>query len=58
MNHESGTDMGPLKHGQTVAIIGGGPGGAACAIALKNLAAEGELSAVFSDGSFETWENS
>jgi flavin-dependent dehydrogenase len=32
--------MGPLRHGQTVAIIGGGPGGAACAIALKNLAAE------------------
>jgi flavin-dependent dehydrogenase len=40
MNHESGTDMGPLKDGQTVAIIGGGPSGAACAIALKNLAAE------------------
>ncbi len=30
--------LGPLKEGQTVAIIGGGPAGASCAIALKNLA--------------------
>jgi len=29
-----------LRHGQTVAIIGGGPSGAACAIALKNMAAK------------------
>ena len=33
---ESG--LGPLEDGQTVAIIGGGPAGASCAIALKNLA--------------------
>jgi flavin-dependent dehydrogenase len=33
---ESG--LGPLENGQTVAIIGGGPAGASCAIALKNLA--------------------
>ena len=30
--------LGPLENGQTVAIIGGGPAGASCAIALKNLA--------------------
>lgn len=30
--------LGPLKDGQTVVIIGGGPAGASCAIALKNLA--------------------
>ncbi len=29
--------MGPLPDGSTVVIIGGGPGGAACAIALKRL---------------------
>ncbi|MBI3945493.1 MAG: NAD(P)/FAD-dependent oxidoreductase [Armatimonadetes bacterium] len=28
-------EMGPLADGQTVAIIGGGPGGMACALALK-----------------------
>ncbi|MFQ6014175.1 MAG: NAD(P)/FAD-dependent oxidoreductase [Anaerolineae bacterium] len=39
MKHETRTSMGPLEDGQTVAIIGGGPSGAACAIALKNLAA-------------------
>ncbi len=30
--------LGPLKDGQTVAIIGGGPAGASCAIILRNLA--------------------
>lgn len=30
--------LGPLNHGSTVVIIGGGPAGASCAIALKNLA--------------------
>jgi flavin-dependent dehydrogenase len=30
--------MGPLRSGQTVAIIGGGPAGVGCAIALRNLA--------------------
>ncbi|MFQ6617234.1 MAG: NAD(P)/FAD-dependent oxidoreductase [Fidelibacterota bacterium] len=29
--------LGPLRSGQRVVIIGGGPGGAGCAIALKNL---------------------
>ena len=32
--------LGPLRDGQTVAIVGGGPAGASCAIALKHLAAE------------------
>lgn len=32
------TYLGPLKDGQTVAIIGGGPAGVSCAITLKNLA--------------------
>jgi flavin-dependent dehydrogenase len=40
MNHEPRNGLGALQDGQTVAIIGGGPGGAACAIALKNMAAE------------------
>ncbi|MFO0793552.1 MAG: hypothetical protein U0586_05755 [Candidatus Brocadiaceae bacterium] len=31
-------ELGTLKSGQTVVIIGGGPAGASCAIALKNLA--------------------
>ncbi len=31
---------GPLKSGQKVAIIGGGPAGVSCAISLKNLAAQ------------------
>ena len=30
--------LGPLQQGQSVAIIGGGPAGASCAIALLNLA--------------------
>ncbi|MEP9412216.1 MAG: hypothetical protein HRF42_12620 [Candidatus Brocadia sp.] len=30
--------LGPLQDGQTLAIIGGGPAGASCAIALKHLA--------------------
>ena len=32
--------MGPLQNGSSVAIIGGGPGGTACAIALLHQAAE------------------
>jgi flavin-dependent dehydrogenase len=40
MSHEARNSLGALQSGQTVAIIGGGPGGAACAIALKYLAAE------------------
>ena len=32
--------LGPLRTGQTVAVIGGGPAGASCAIALKRLAAD------------------
>ena len=40
MKHEVMSSMGPLEDGQTVAIIGGGPGGAACALALRNMAAE------------------
>lgn len=32
--------LGPLRDGQTVAVIGGGPAGASCAIALKRLAHE------------------
>jgi len=36
----SGDYLGPLGDGQTAVIIGGGPSGAACAIALKNLAVE------------------
>jgi flavin-dependent dehydrogenase len=39
MSPESATGLGPLRDGQRVAIVGGGPGGAACAITLKNLAA-------------------
>lgn len=34
------SELGPLKDGQTVVIIGGGPAGASCAITLKNLARE------------------
>lgn len=30
--------LGPLQSGNTIVVIGGGPGGASCAIALKNLA--------------------
>lgn len=33
-----GSGLGPLQSGQCVAIIGGGPAGASCAIALLNLA--------------------
>ena len=40
MNREVRSSMGALEDGQSVAIIGGGPSGAACAITLKNLAAE------------------
>jgi flavin-dependent dehydrogenase len=40
MNDEPPGGLGALHDGQTVAIIGGGPGGAACAIALRNMAAE------------------
>ena len=40
MNREIKSSLGPLEDGQSVAIIGGGPSGAACAITLKNLAAE------------------
>lgn len=36
-------DMSTLKDGQTVAIIGGGPAGASCAIALKNLAKKSNI---------------
>lgn len=32
--------LGPLQDGSTVVIVGGGPGGASCAIALKRLARE------------------
>lgn len=40
MNDGTSSSLGALQHGQRAAIIGGGPGGTACAIALKNLAAE------------------
>jgi flavin-dependent dehydrogenase len=40
VSDESRISLGALQDSQTVAIIGGGPGGAACAIALKTLAAE------------------
>lgn len=32
------SELGPLRDGQTVVIIGGGPAGSSCAIRLKNLA--------------------
>lgn len=35
--------MGPLRSGQTVAIIGGGPAGVGCAVALRNLAESREI---------------
>jgi len=35
--------LGPLKNGSTVAIIGGGPAGASCAIMLKNLAKKRDI---------------
>ncbi|MBI4383824.1 MAG: NAD(P)/FAD-dependent oxidoreductase [Nitrospinae bacterium] len=35
-----GLDLKPLKDGDTVCVVGGGPGGASCAIALKRLADE------------------
>ncbi len=34
------SQLGPLQNGQTVAIVGGGPGGTSCGIALKKIAAE------------------
>lgn len=37
-------ELGPLKNGQTIAIIGGGPAGTSCAIALKNLAKKRNIS--------------
>jgi len=37
-------NLGPLKNGQTVVILGGGPAGVGCAIALKNLSKEKNLS--------------
>jgi flavin-dependent dehydrogenase len=36
--------LGPLRGGETVAIVGGGPAGASCAIALKHLAAKRQIS--------------
>jgi len=36
--------LGPLRDGQTVAIVGGGPGGAGCGIALKKLSRERGIS--------------
>ncbi len=36
--------LGPLRDGSTVAILGGGPAGTACAIALKKLARERQIS--------------
>jgi flavin-dependent dehydrogenase len=52
VNREIGASMGPLQAGQTVAIIGAGPSGSACAIALKNLAAEAakEIDVVLYEG--------
>ncbi|MEW5815117.1 MAG: NAD(P)/FAD-dependent oxidoreductase [Spirochaetota bacterium] len=38
MRHHLYKSLGPLTDGSATVIIGGGPGGAACAIALKNLA--------------------
>ena len=32
---DTNTQLGPLQDGQTVAVIGGGPGGIACALTLK-----------------------
>lgn len=46
LKHEQGQhaqkkpELGPLENGQTVIIVGGGPAGASCAIALKNIARE------------------
>ena len=40
MSTSSTRRLGPLASGSTVVIVGGGPGGSACAIALKNLAKE------------------
>jgi len=37
------TRLGPLRGGETVAIIGGGPAGASCAISLKHLAAKRQI---------------
>jgi len=36
--------LGPLRSGQTVAVIGGGPAGASCAIMLRRLASAGGIS--------------
>ncbi len=40
MRGDSKGRLGPLTDGSVVVIVGGGPGGAGCAIALKNLAQE------------------
>ncbi len=37
------SDMGPLRDGQTVAIVGAGPAGASCAIALRHMAAQRQM---------------
>ncbi len=49
--------LGPLGSGQTVAIIGGGPGGVGCAIALKKFAQERDLKlniVIYEGKDFET----
>ena len=52
--------FGPLKNGSTVAIIGGGPTGTGCAIAIKNIARSSgkEIHVVLFEGkSYETHYN-
>jgi flavin-dependent dehydrogenase len=49
--------LGPLGSGQTVAIIGGGPAGAGCALALKKFAAARDLDVkvvIYEGKDFET----
>ena len=55
---EGRSDLGPLEDGQSVVIIGGGPGGTACAIALKLLAAEArrEIDVILYEGKVFTGE--
>jgi flavin-dependent dehydrogenase len=38
--YQNPSPMGPLHSGQTIAIVGGGPGGTSCGIALKAIAEE------------------
>jgi len=38
LRHLANKGLGPLEDGQTVVVIGGGPGGTSCAIALSRLA--------------------